>query len=342
VNEKIIRYPKTRKSHLTFEYMSEIAEKYEFKLLNIYVNIGNKNLYVSVKCKNGHIHDLTWVCFRNKHGCKECNRKYTKEYITEYAIKYNYKIDSFDKYSDLNSILIFRCSNGHPLRTSFSNFMKGRRCFCEGGKNYYTQEDLEYIFKSEGCELLSKFSVQKDTVDFRCNCGNYSSIRVDHFLIGVRCDECAQDKRRITLYENGTAPCSAQQRYLHNLYGGELNFPISRCSLDIAFPDDKIYIEYNGGGHNLQVQFGHMSNEEFIKYENNRFLFLKSQGYKCIYIQTNKDKLPSDNILSDMFVIAKDELIYNYYIKFDIDNSKVITSQFEKEYDYGSLRKIKI
>lgn len=331
---------KERKSHLTFEYMSEFAKEHDFELLNTYEKDNKK--YVSVKCKNGHIHDLTWVCFRNKHGCKECNRKYTKDYIINYANKFGYKVKSFDGYTDLNFQLTFICSNNHLLKTSFANFMNGRRCpICEGGKNFYTQEELEEIFKSEGCELLSTFKVQKDMVNFKCSCGNYASIRIDHFLNGVRCDECAKEKRRITMYQDGTAPCSIQQRYLHKLFGGELNYPISRCSLDIAFPEDKIYIEYNGGGHNLQVQFGNMSELDFLEYENKRFLFLKSQGYKCIYILTNKDKLPSDTVLLNMLEYAKSKLLDDiFYIKFDIDNSKIIISQFEEIYDYGNLRKI--
>jgi len=340
MNKKRINYPKNRKSRLTFEYMSDFANKHEFELLNTYEKDNKK--CVSVKCKNGHIHDLTWHCFHDKHGCKECNRKYTKEYITTYANKYGYTIDNFEGYTDLNFKLKFICLNGHILNTSFSNFVKGRRCYCEGGLNYYTQKDLEEIFKNEGCELLSQFKIQKDIVDFKCNCGNYSSIRVDHFLNGVRCDECATEKRRETLYKNGTAPCSAQQKYLYNLFGGELNYPVSRCSLDIAFPDDKIYIEYNGGGHNLQVQFGNMSESEFLEYENNRFLFLKSKGYKCIYILSNKDNLPSDNILLDILTYAKNELRNSdcNYIKFDVDNLKIITAQYIKDYNFGVLRKI--
>lgn len=329
-----------RNSRLTFEYISNFAQQYNFELLDFYEKDNKK--YVSVKCKNGHIHDLTWICFRRKHGCKECNRKYTKEFIINYAKERKYKIQSFDNYSDLNSPLTFICQNGHLLKTTFANFMNGRRCpICEGGKNFYTQEELEEIFKNEGCELLSTFKVQKDMVNFKCNCGNYSSIRIDHFLNGIRCDECAKEKRRITMYENGTAPCSTQQKYLHNLLGGELNYPISNCSLDIAYPEEKIYIEYCGGGHDLQVKFGNMTDIEFIIYERNRFDFLKSRGYKCIYILSKKDKLPSDEKLIDMCEYAKQYLnIGHTRITFDIDNSKIITSQFEKFYDYGVLRNI--
>ena len=54
-----------------------------------------------------------------------------------------------------------------------------------------------------------------------------------------------------TLSRNNTVNTSKQQIYLHNLLGGELNYANETPVLDIAYPDDKIYLEYNGGGHNL-------------------------------------------------------------------------------------------
>ena len=162
------------KNKLKIEYIQEFAKQYDFEVLNFY-RINNKP-YVTVKCKNGHIHDLTWHCFKAKHGCKECNRKHTKEDIITFANNYNYKIKSFENFSDLNSKIIFICSNGHELLTSFSNFKNGRRCPCEGGVNYYTQAELKNIFKENGCILLSEYTIQKNVVDFQCDCGNISKI----------------------------------------------------------------------------------------------------------------------------------------------------------------------
>ena len=149
------------------------------------------------------------------------------------------------------------------------------------------------------------------------------------------------EKSKLTMFKNDTAPCSTQQRYLHNLLGGELNYPISKCSVDIAFPENKIYLEYNGGGHNLQVQFGNMTLEDFNNKEMKRYYFLKNKGWKQIIICSNNDYIPKDDVLLDILNYAKYFLNKGYsWIKFDINNAKIINSQGEIKVDFGRLRKI--
>jgi len=149
--------------------------------------------------------------------------------------------------------------------------------------------------------------------------------------------------RANTLYKNKTAMTSTQQIYLHNLYGGELNFPVNGINLDIAFPNDKIYIEYDGSGHRMSVTIGNETEKEFLNRERIRFFGLRRQGWKVIRIisEKSRDKIPSDDKLFEMFNYAINYFNTGHtYIKFDIDNSKIITSQFEEIYDYGILRNI--
>src|SRR5690606_6601403 len=40
---------------------------------------------------------------------------------------------------------------------------------------------------------------------------------------------------------NGSAPCSKQQRYIHECIGGELNYPCGNLFLDIAFLESMVY-----------------------------------------------------------------------------------------------------
>lgn len=328
---------------LTIKKVNEDAEKYNYEVLKLFRNDKNDPM-VTVKCKNNHIHSLAWRTFKKEHGCNECRRKYSKEFIIEYITQYNYKIQSFENFHDLNSKLNFICKNEHITETTFNNFKKGRRCPCEGGIKLYTEEEIEKIFTDNNCILLDKYEKQLQVVNYICSCGNKSKIRIKHFLDGIRCGKCAQEKRKQTLYENGTAPCSKQQKYLHNLLGGELNYPVRNLSLDIAFPEHKIYMEYNGSGHDLQIKFGNMTEDEFNNYENNRYLFLSNLSFKCIYILSKNDKLPSNEILESMKNYAFNFLLSNkdFFIKFDIDNSKIITYKNEINYDFGKLRKIAI
>jgi len=149
-------------------------------------------------------------------------------------------------------------------------------------------------------------------------------------------------KVRATLNKNRTAPCSSQQKYIHSIIGGELNHPYYNASLDIAFPEEKIYCEYDGGGHCLNIKLGHLTQEEFDKKQRNRWYSLFRSGWKEIRIISTQDLIPSDQKLLEILTYARIYLNQNHhYIKFDIDNSKIINSQGEFPYDYGELRKIK-
>jgi very-short-patch-repair endonuclease len=149
-------------------------------------------------------------------------------------------------------------------------------------------------------------------------------------------------KSRKALFLNNTAPRSKQQEYICDLLNGVLNYPISSCNLDIAFPNEKIYIEYDGGGHGLEVKLGKTIQHDFDIKEMKREMFLKSKGWKIIRIISKKDRLPSDNVILKMFTYAKKYLNTGHsWIYFDIDNSTIINSQGKFNYDFGKLRYLK-
>lgn len=150
-----------------------------------------------------------------------------------------------------------------------------------------------------------------------------------------------------TMHENGTQKTSKQQLYLHGLYGGELNYPIKYYDVDICFPEEKICIEYDGGGHNLSVVFGDFTQEEFDQREIIRFHVIKREGYRQIKIISAKDKLPNDDILFQMLSDAKQyfSTTNHSWVHYDIDNSIMINVENKDMggafYDYGKLRTVK-
>lgn len=135
-----------------------------------------------------------------------------------------------------------------------------------------------------------------------------------------------------TFTKNSTIATSKQQLYIHSLLGGELNYCTGKCFLDIAFLDEKIYLEYDGGGHDLSVKLGKMSKEELERKEMKRYYALKSEGWKCIKVISENDKIPSDE---DIKSIHKKCLeLVNY-------NTKTIRTFFETiNYECGKLRKV--
>jgi len=152
-----------------------------------------------------------------------------------------------------------------------------------------------------------------------------------------------REKIKLTMYKNGTVPCSRQQEYLSNLLNGFLNYPVGNCNLDIAFPSEMIYIEYDGGGHNLSVKLNKISESQFKLKEIRRGYFLKSKGWRMIKIVSIKDCLPQDNIIIEIIKNAKDYLNTGHsWMKYNIDKEYILCSQFERKYDFGYVKRIKI
>lgn len=148
-------------------------------------------------------------------------------------------------------------------------------------------------------------------------------------------------KMVITKYKNGSGISSRQQDYIGELVDGDVNYPFEGLSLDIKL-DDKKFIEYDGSGHDLSVKHGEISESGFIIKEKRRKYFLTSNGWKEIRIISKKDFLPNDDVIKRMVDEANIYLDSGHsWIKYDIDNDKVICSQYDRNYDFGELRKIK-
>ena len=96
-------------------------------------------------------------------------------------------------------------------------------------------------------------------------------------------------------YKHGNFTCSKQQFEVYTIIGGELNYPFKNFVIDIAFPDEKIAIEWDGSGHDLSVRLGHITKEKFIRNENFRNISLFNDDWKIIRFITHKDKV-SHNI----------------------------------------------
>jgi very-short-patch-repair endonuclease len=150
-----------------------------------------------------------------------------------------------------------------------------------------------------------------------------------------------------TLCRNGTQKTSKQQLYLCFLYGGKINYAISYYAVDICFPEEKLVVEYDGGGHDLRVTLGRLTQEEFNKREIIRNAVIKREGYKTIRIISRKDLLPTDPILLQMLSEAKQYFseTAHSWVTYNIDESRMINATNKDTsgipYSFGELRKIK-
>lgn len=246
----------------------------------------------------------------NTHACRDCKSEKIKDSnLKKYGVE-NVMQVSEHKESLENSMM----KKYGVINYSMTDEWKNK--IIETSINKY---GVEYYFKSE--EFKNKIiasNLEKYGTEY------YMS--TDEFKV----------KSMKTLSRLGLAPTSKQQEHIHTLVGGELNFQISKCFLDIAFTEDKIYLEYDGGGHNLSVKLGNVSQEDFDKKERNRYFLLKHYGYKEIRILCETDKLIEDNYIVKFVEDAK-HLLKNSEassVRLDMDNMKYSISYKEWiEYD---------
>lgn len=272
------------------------------------------------------------------------------------------------------TLLDYICECGNQSKIKFNDFKNGVRCnICGYKKRSITQrkpyEEVEELFSKNNCKLSTTKEDyyngnSKQKLKYICSCGNEHEITYSSFYTGRRCNNCSEERKkqtnlkkfnvnyplqnkdinkkaRKTMFKNNSAPCSKQQEFISQCLDGELNYPVDSCSLDIAFLKEKIYIEYDGGGHDLSVRLGDVTEKEFKEKEYKRRYYLKSLGWKEIKIISLKDKIPSKEKIVEIFKISKELFLKNFnWIVFDIDNLNLRFKNKTIAFDYGELIKI--
>lgn len=154
-------------------------------------------------------------------------------------------------------------------------------------------------------------------------------------------------KQKVTnsFYKNQSKKSSKQQRYICSLYHGLLNYPIDIYAVDIMLLDDKIACEVDFSGHDLQVQLGVMSAQDFKLKEIVRSETIKRRGYKIMHIISHTDKLPCDSMLLNILELTK--MYFNDYpshtwIEWYLDENMYKNAEYKDGmyFDFGTLQKI--
>ena len=295
---------------------------------------------------------------------KILNRQYSRCLLSMQTNgKFACKNCTFNKNAEINmqkyGVRSFTCTEEFKEKASITNLQKyGKKSYaqtdeCKERKKITMKERYGVEYASQNPEIFKK---AKDTCIAKY--GTPYPIQLPEFQEKQKqtCKERfgteypsqtteIQEKVAKTRNKHGTTNTSRQQVYLHNLYGGELNFPVSRLNVDICFPNDKLAIEYSGGGHNLQVKMGTMTEKEFERKEVIRNKILKKEGYKIMEIVSSRDNLPSDEILLQMLEYTKN-YFYEYssrsWVQFNVDTSTVRNAEHgEVFFNFGQLRRIK-
>lgn len=242
------------------------------------------------------------------------------------------------KQKQLNTLM----NNYGVTNPMFSDEIKQRQidtCIEKYGTEYYMNTEEFKNAKKQYFDDPEKMTewLQKWQDNFRKKYNANYMMQVPNF----------KAKRVRTMYENATVNTSLQQRYIHLLFGGELNYPVGeRFWGDIVFPDEKIICEIDFSGHDLCVKLGNVSQKEFDQKEIIRHEILKRTGYKTIHLISHTDKLPSDSKLLEILELSKQyfkEYPNHSWIEWYLDDGFYRNAEHKDgiPYDFGELRKIK-
>lgn len=153
-------------------------------------------------------------------------------------------------------------------------------------------------------------------------------------------DDFKNKTRDIWSFNGHDGPCSRQQKYLANLVNGKINAVISGYWADVVLENEKIDLEYDGGGHRANCDFYHkVTSKEFDLKEKIREENICKKGYKIIRIISKRDNLPSDEVILNLVEGFKNSDFE--VIRIDIDEGTIDKDYQEKWYcNFGKLRRI--
>lgn len=142
----------SKKAKPSIEFIKNEFERERFTLLsNSYFNCRTKLKY---RCPQGHLHLLSWDCWKQGNRCPYCSgiAKKTFDEVRNSFEKEGYLLISKEYVSSSQKLEYF-CKKGHRGSTSWSNWKSGCRCrecfrlsfIGEGHPRWknYTQQELE-------------------------------------------------------------------------------------------------------------------------------------------------------------------------------------------------------
>ena len=213
---------------------------------------------------------------------------------------------------------------GKEFKKSYRRYLETKSDIC---CEQCKQKKMEVTsFKKYG----SKCSLRDPLVQEKSKSKNMKNLGVQYpFQNKTILDKCCKTSIKKHGVNYKKTKISIQQKYLHKLYGGILNYPEFPYFLDIFFDRAKIYLEYDGSGHELSVKLGSISQKKFSDNELKRSNFLKNKGYKEFRIISSTDIFSSDEELLKIKDRAFYILLNKNYSKY-IYNLDAKTESFEE------------
>lgn len=272
-----------------------------------------------------------------KDACIECRGKKTKESnLITYGVTNVMRIDEVKEKMEITNLRLYGVKNAGGSEQAQE---KGRQTTLEryGYEHYFQTDEFKTSYINT---MQEKYGVdnsfQAEEVKEKSKQTMLENWGVEHNMQNPEIRARAVQ----TMYERSSTPTSKPQIYLHQVYGGELNHPFERYNLDIAFPDEKIVIEYDGGAHDLKVVLGGISEEDFNRRGIIRGTYLKLGGWKLITIKSKSDGLPEEDVLVQLLSDAKKIFSEGRsWVDYCIDSKTVEYRDVKASYDFKEIVK---
>jgi hypothetical protein len=162
--------------------------------INTYKNA--RSVFV-VKCKNGHISNMSyWQLIHNK-DCLVCSdyiSKYTYEKAYEVFQSFNcYLLTPKSEYIDSHQYLHYECICGHNDYDTVFAIKERKSCRkCAGYYLKLSKIEVDKIFKNRDCIpiLTQEYYNRADLIDYKCVCGNFTHTTITDFNKIQGCSNC--------------------------------------------------------------------------------------------------------------------------------------------------------
>lgn len=250
----------------------------EAKICCVYAKEIDYNFFADWKCLVcSHCWSSVIKHILYKKECPNCKkiliRKNKINNIKNFSEQYNIKCIS-ELYKNALVPLEFNCQKcNYSFLTRWEHFKNNKtKCPRCAGKAKRGIEDAREKAESMGGKCLSdNYENSWNKLVWQCKNGHiweasFSSV----FYENTWCRRCYVEESLCNNkeFEPNT---SRQQRWLHEVIGGSLNYPIFGYYIDIVMDCNKIAIEYDGSGHDLAVKIGRMTKTQWENYEKLRF-----------------------------------------------------------------------
>lgn len=211
-----------------------LAEAKRFKWLGPVVP--KVSIATGWECEMGHQWMARYSDIRKGHGCPSCAGTSPKTSADYHAVaeKNGFEWLGYEV-PTTSAKTVWRCKQSHVWEAPYSTIQQGHGCPHCAGLSVKTPADYHALAELKRYKWLGpEVPNIKTETEWECEKGHRWMGRYNDIQQGHGCPICVNSVQGV--------PVSQVQQALHEMLGGELNYPWGRYRIDVALKKDYIYI----------------------------------------------------------------------------------------------------